>query len=106
MSVDRKEVEHVAGLARVPLEPEEADRLRDEMNRILEHADRLRDAAVAVAGASRDVTQDSGEAGMRAPGADAPDPLVEGVETFAPALGAGFFLVPPPQGVSAGEDGE
>jgi len=130
VSVDRRAVEHIAALARLLLEPSEADRLRDDMNRILGHADRLRDAATIVPGEDPEgeyapgeyargedaggeephgkraamPEQPAGESGLRAAGLDAPDPLRTGVEAFAPEMEAGFFLVPPPAGVTAGEE--
>lgn len=42
VSVDREEVERIGRLAKLRLTDDEAERLTDEMNRILEHAERLR----------------------------------------------------------------
>jgi aspartyl-tRNA(Asn)/glutamyl-tRNA(Gln) amidotransferase subunit C len=41
--VSREVVEHVANLARLDLSDEEIDRLKNEMGRILEHADKLQE---------------------------------------------------------------
>ena len=106
MTVDRREVERVAGLARLTLERAEADRLRDEMNRILEHADRLRDAAGRGGEASSVGEGPDRDSGLRDPGIVAPDRLETGIDAFAPALEEGFFVVPPPTGVTADDGGE
>ena len=130
MSVDRTEVDRIARLARLELEDDEADRLTDEMNRILEHAERLRTAGVDGAGATGAAggaaTDDAagkasrsederaaGEAGGAAPagmsGARAetgePDALDRDPSAFAPEWEEGFFVVPPPPGVTAQDDG-
>jgi aspartyl/glutamyl-tRNA(Asn/Gln) amidotransferase C subunit len=110
MSVDRREVEHIAGLSRIPLEPSEADRLSEEMNRILEHADRLREAAAVRGGAPGGAAAEGApaervESGLRDARVEAPDPLVRPVDTFAPRTRDGFFVVPPPQGVTVEGEG-
>jgi aspartyl-tRNA(Asn)/glutamyl-tRNA(Gln) amidotransferase subunit C len=109
MTVDRREVERIAALSRIPLEPAEADRLAGEMNRILEHADRLREAAGEggrgpEGPAGGGVREGAGESGLRDPAAGAPDPLARPIDTFAPRTEDGFFVVPPPQGVTAEEE--
>lgn len=60
MSVDREEVERIGRLAKLRLTDDEADRLTDEMNRILEHAERLRGLEEA-SGAGRAI--EGGDAG-------------------------------------------
>lgn len=130
MSVDRDEVRRIADLAKLDLDDEEADRLAGEMNRILEHAERLRslDAHAGTAAAGDESRADpdasgpggdpsgAGGAGGGAAGAESetagaeggavdapsgPDPLLRPPGAFAPEMIEGFFVVPPPPGVVA-----
>jgi len=100
MSVDREEVDRIADLARLRLDEVEAERLTEEMNRILEHADRLREVP-GREGRTVAAVPPTGISGTRASEANVPDPLASGIETFAPRTESGFFLVPPPHGVTA-----
>lgn len=113
MSVGRKEVAQIAALARLRLHPAEVDRLTRDMNRILEHATRLRNVAhterdlspmtgspAPAHGADADAsTSTSSPGGTRGPDGDVPDELATKPETFAPHMVDGFFVVPPPPGV-------
>ncbi len=114
MSVDRDEVGRIARLARLDLEDDETARLTEEMNRILEYAERLRSAGVDRA--EMDHTDDSPRAadsgspdqhgaiqGARL-GTGEPDALRADLSAFAPAWDEGFFVVPPPPGVKADDD--
>jgi len=98
VTVDRTEVERIAQLARLRLTDDEADRLVNEMNQILEHAMHLRRSADDI-GESR--TYENGDpSGTR--GADiVVDELHSELTSFAPSMSENFFLVPPPPGVSA-----
>ena len=103
MSIDRRDVDAIADLARLELTDEEADRLTVEMNQILEHAMHLRRSA------STDVDGANGEAsagitGIRGAGVSGPDPLLKPLESFAPHVQGGFFVVPPPPGVSGADE--
>ena len=112
MTVDRTEVERIAQLARLRLTDDEADRLVNEMNQILEHAMHLRRSADDTgAGAAN---EDGGPSGTRRVDIGVDD-LHSELTSFAPSMSEGFFLVPPPPGVSAagadpdqgdGSDGE
>ncbi|MDA0328957.1 MAG: aspartyl/glutamyl-tRNA amidotransferase subunit C [Gemmatimonadetes bacterium] len=105
MSVDRDEVARIAALARLRLQDGEAERLTDEMNRILAHAVRLRglppvgSQAIPPAGHATDN-------GTRAAEAEEADPLSAGIEDFAPRSEGGFLVVPPPSGVGPSADPE
>lgn len=112
MSVDRNEVERIAELAKLDLDEAEAERLTEEMNRILEHAERLRglDAsgderpaeATHSAGEAPPSVGDGGSPGVTSgprEGLGGPDPLVRLPGSFAPEMKEGFFTVPPPPGV-------
>jgi Asp-tRNA(Asn)/Glu-tRNA(Gln) amidotransferase C subunit len=120
VSVDRAEVGRIAALARLRLETDEAARLTHEMNRILEHVDRLQEAAEATgapeagAGGAASASLDTGERdeggeggraaplrGVRAPEAEHPDGLASALSDFAPRVEEGFLVVPPPHGVTA-----
>lgn len=132
MSVDREEVERIGRLAKLRLTDDEAERLTDEMNRILEHAERLRGLEEASeAGSAADAVDTEGEdgdaegagdegpdsprttdpkwpgrSGTRSPAAEIPDTLHIELSTYAPDVREGFFVVPPPPGVLAEEEGE
>ena len=98
MTVDRTEVERIAQLARLKLTDDEADRLVHEMNQILEHAMHLRRSADDTReGAAR---ENGGPSGARR-GDIGVDELRSELISFAPSMSEGFFLVPPPPGVSA-----
>ncbi len=102
MSVDRGEVDRIAALARLRLDGAEARRLVDEMNRILEHADRLREAVLE--DGPEDLDPSEGEmGGVRLSGAGDVDRLHRPPSDFAPDFSEGFFVVPSPRGVSADE---
>lgn len=88
MAVTRAEVEAVAALARLRLEPEEAERLTSDLNDILDHVAILE---------TLDSTDDAQppETGVRlrddVPGADA---LAAPIAEIAPEWRDGFFLLP------------
>ena len=98
MSVDRGEVERIASLARLRFDEGQADRLTDEMNDILEHAARLR----RLREAPPEHESETSRSGTRPPDAERPDPLSGDVAAFAPQVREGFFVVPPPPGLSPG----
>ena len=103
MSVGRAEVNRIAHLARLALEDDEADRLTDEMNRILEQVERLK-----IAGAQASASVDPSGLELKSDGArtqvDDPDVLFRSPSMFAPDWAQGFFVVPPPPGVKADDD--
>lgn len=105
MSVDRAEVERIAKLAQLRFADAELDRLTDEMNRILGHAERLAlnddGAGAAATGHAPDGFARDALAGVRDAGLRAPDRLSDPPESFAPRWQDGFFVVPPPPGVTA-----
>jgi aspartyl-tRNA(Asn)/glutamyl-tRNA(Gln) amidotransferase subunit C len=91
VSVTRQDVEAIAALARLRLEPGEADRLALQLNSILEHMDELRQVPIEgvppFAIAAADVAPPrSDETGA--------DVLREPLERVAPAWTDGFFTVP------------
>ena len=92
MSVTKKDVLHVAGLARLGLTDERAEALTRDMNTILEHMDVLAKVDTSsVANLAIDVT------GMRLredDGAPPPAPLAAPPAKFAPEFREGFFIVP------------
>jgi len=105
MSVDRNEVERIAELARLRLDPGEVARLTGEMNRILEHAQRLRTVTERGAADRSEAFEQSGGrvtsdlSGARASEDVEPDVLVRSPPAFAPDIREGFFVVPPPPGI-------
>lgn len=125
MTVDRTQVEAMARLGQLEVDEAEAERLAAEMTRILEHADRLRGLSTAedaaVGGQVGDGGEDEGahadrvrrgkggaDRSERADQADqadqadvgGPDRLHRAPADFAPRFEDGFFLVPPPPGVT------
>lgn len=143
MSVGRAQVEAIARLAQLDVDAAEAERLAEEMSRILDHADRLRAMAVGADGADvasgadgrdgegradgagigteaarSEGREDGGGSGIdpegekdpagENPGPSTPDVLRREPTDFAPRFEEGFFVVPPPPGVTpAGpSDGE
>lgn len=91
MSVPREEVERIAGLAALALDPAELPELTAQMDRILEFVARL-----AEAGALQDL-QDAPEAPADSPlreDAVLPADLVRSPAELAPEFVDGFFVVP------------
>jgi aspartyl/glutamyl-tRNA(Asn/Gln) amidotransferase C subunit len=91
VSVPREEVERIAGLAALALDPAELPELTAQMDRILEFVARL-----AEAGALQDL-QDAPEAPADSPlreDAVLPADLVRSPAELAPEFVDGFFVVP------------
>jgi len=91
VSVAREEVERIAALARLKLQPEEVAGFTGELNAILDHMTELRE--VDVEGISQVVGVVEGGAPTRSPRA-LPDPMQRSVEEMAPDWRQGFFVVP------------
>ncbi len=101
MRVDRDEVRRIADLARLGIDDVEVDRLTDEMNRILEYANRLRGVEGEPEAPEMNDPHDAGvSGGTRSIEVERPDALSDGIASFAPQEADGFFLVPPLPGVS------
>ena len=85
MSVDRAEVARIAALARLRLDDDEVERLTEEMNRILQHATRLREVSDDDGPDTVDEGEGggSGRSGTRHEAAEEPDALASGLEGFA-----------------------
>jgi aspartyl-tRNA(Asn)/glutamyl-tRNA(Gln) amidotransferase subunit C len=90
MAVSKDDVRHIAGLARIGVPEERLDALVGELNGILGHMDALQKVATDhVAGAL------DAHAGMPLRADDGPSVALDHPrERFAPAMRAGFFLVP------------
>ncbi len=109
-----REVRRIAALARLRLEPEEAERMAPDMSAILTHMAVLGDADLDSAGPSG--PQEGGEAARcgsgDAGGANSvpgkrnaePDPLVRPLSRLAPDWRGGFFVVPRLPGVAGADD--
>lgn len=91
MAVSEDDVRHVAGLARVSLEPERVRMLATELNGILSHMEIL--AAVDTAGTDLHARDDDDGMPLR-DDAGAQLPLARPRSAFAPESRDGFFLVP------------
>lgn len=100
--VDEDEVRRIAGLARLELEEDEVARLADELGRILDHVEELRELEPD---RPREPERPPGSDGEPPdPAADAPatlrpdvpspDPMAAGPERAAPDWRDGFFVVP------------
>lgn len=97
MAVGERDVRHVAGLARLGLDPERIEPLVRELNGILGHMEVLS----AVDTSEVDTATDAGvrSASGDLPGTSRADegppiPLARPREAFAPGMRDGFFLVP------------
>lgn len=100
--VDEGEVRRIAGLARLELEEDEVERLAEEMGRILDHVDELREVVLddhrepepppELDGEPPDPASDARPT-LR-PDVPSPDPMAAGPERAAPDWRDGFFVVP------------
>lgn len=91
MSVTPEEVRRIAALAHLVLPGDEIRRLTRELNAILEHV-----AALPAAGGAAGIGASVGppRAPERHQGDVEPDPLRRPLESFAPDLRDGLFVVP------------
>ena len=85
------DVRHIAGLARLGLDPERIPSLVAELNRILEHMDAL--AAVPSRPEQRVTGVSAGGMPLRED-VGPQIPLAQTRDEFAPAMRDGFFIVP------------
>ena len=91
MAVSREDVLHIAELARLGIDDTRAEELTKELSAILAHMEVL--SQVDAAGAATTVEAESGGTPLR-PDNGAPS-LMEGtLESFAPSMRDGFFIVP------------
>lgn len=92
MSVFRDEVRHVARLARLALDEDEAESLAGELSGILEHVEALRGAPVAEA--DEEGPEPLELAPRVRPDGEGPDALVRPPSELAPDWREGFFVLP------------
>ena len=91
MAVTRDDVLHIAQLARLGIDPARADALTAELTGILSHMDVLSQV---------DTSQVAAAAGVGAGGTplrsdvSSPPAMTASLETFAPLMRDGFFIVP------------
>lgn len=91
MSVTPEEVRRIAGLAHLVLPDDVTERLTRELNAILAHVAAL----PAAEGAEKSgASLGPSKAPERRPGEAEPDPLRRPLESFAPELREGLFVVP------------
>ena len=102
MSVDRRDVERIATLARLRFDDPELDRLTAELNQILDHFKVLR--SLADIGSENAAMPGAGPSSSRPSEPGEPDALEVELPAIAPRWSDGFFVVPPPPGVH--DDGE
>ena len=91
MAVTIRDVQHIAGLARLDLPPARAETLVSELNTILGHMDVL--TKVDTEGVQEAIGIGARGLPVR-PDGDGPVPLTRALDAFAPALRDGFLLVP------------
>ena len=91
MSVTPDDVKHVAALARLGMNDERAREFTVQLNTILSHMDVL---ARVSTGRAEPVVGIGAESAPMAPDTGASVPLARPLETIAPAMRDGFFLVP------------
>jgi aspartyl-tRNA(Asn)/glutamyl-tRNA(Gln) amidotransferase subunit C len=89
MAVTREEVLHIAELARLKLDDSRVDALSRELSAILGHIEVLTGVDTSKAAAEND----SASTPLRSDSAP-PDPLLHPIESFAPEVRHGFFIVP------------
>jgi len=100
VAVTREDVEQMAALAHLRLDPEEVARMVTEMSAILDHVAAL--AEVDVEGVREAVGIVEGAAPFR-PKGGAPDPLQRPLREIAPDFREGLFVVPRLPGVEGGD---
>jgi hypothetical protein len=98
VSVSLEEVHRFARMARLRLDPGEAERLRGDLSRILQHVDGLADLADDAPTPSAFV-EPPAPAASEVPMPEGPDPLAHGPEGMAPEWREGLIVVPSPEGV-------
>lgn len=91
MAVTREDVLHIADLARLGIDAARADELTKELSAILAHMEVLSQVDTAQVA----LTSGVGSGGTPLRLDDRVTPLMEGtLESFAPAMRDGFFIVP------------
>ena len=91
MAVNESDVRHIAGLARLGLEPARVPALVAELNTILSHMDAL--SKVKTDGAQEAIGVGDGGMPLRDDGGP-PLALARDLRTFAPTVKDGFIVVP------------
>jgi aspartyl-tRNA(Asn)/glutamyl-tRNA(Gln) amidotransferase subunit C len=91
MAVTREDVLHIAQLARLGIDGERADQLTQELSAILAHMEVLSQVDTSTVPPTAGVG--SGGTPLR-PDASAAPPMTGTLESFAPAMRDGFFIVP------------
>jgi aspartyl-tRNA(Asn)/glutamyl-tRNA(Gln) amidotransferase subunit C len=91
MAVSIEDVRHIAGLARLGLSDERAAALVDELNGILTHMDVLTRVKT---GDAEPVTGIGASGTPLREDEERSSPVERAIETFAPKVEQGFFLVP------------
>jgi aspartyl-tRNA(Asn)/glutamyl-tRNA(Gln) amidotransferase subunit C len=91
MAVTREDVLHIAQLARLGIDGARADQLTQELSAILAHMEVLSQVDTSTVPATAGVG--SGGTPLR-PDASIAPPMVGTLESFAPAMRDGFFIVP------------
>lgn len=105
MGVTRDDIDWIADLARLRLEPDEAEELTEDLNEILRHMDTLGEASVEPERAApTDEAHREGGAPLRDGRSDPPDRLRLEPSRIAPGWSDGFFVVPKLPAVDAATD--
>lgn len=91
MAVNETDVRHIAGLARLGLDPARIPALAAELNTILSHMEAL--AKAPTKGAQEAIGIGDGGMPLREDGG-VPLPLARDISAFAPAMRDGFLIVP------------
>lgn len=96
MGVTRDDIDWIAGLARLELEPGEAEALTEDLNGILRHVDELREARAEPGERAAPTVEAHREGGapLRDGRSDRPDRLERPPSEVAPEWKDGFFVVP------------
>lgn len=100
MSVEKRDAERIASLARLHFDGDEIGRITEELNHILDHVEALRTLEASSPPGRDEVEGDS----TRGEGAEVPDDLHISLGDMAPDWRHGFFVVPPLPGMHDGGD--
>lgn len=106
MTLDPTQVERLAVLAGIRLDPDDAGRLARELSAVLEEIAVLREMELSGNEAGDGDLDGDGSAPPSSDEVPGPDPLERDLSALAPDWRERFFLMPPPQAFRDGEGEE
>lgn len=106
MTLDPIQVERLAVLAGIRLDPDDAERLARELSAVLEEIAALREIELSGNEDGDGVWEGDGSSSPSSDGVPGPDPLERDLSALASDWRERFFLMPPPQAFRDGEGEE